>query len=145
MGRRGAAAGAAASRMDSAELSGRVYNDTMAEIPSRVRVVESHVTSYSDTVHFRIGDVLGVGHHNQQWKSYVWCMDQGGHAGWVPDFYIEMTAEHEAIALRDYDATELTVGRGEELDVLDEAGGWLLCRTSNGLEGWIPATCVTAI
>jgi hypothetical protein len=123
----------------------RVYNDHMAETPSRVRVVESHVTSSEDTVHFHTGDVLGVGHHDQQWTSYVWCMDQHGHAGWVPDFYIEMTGEHEATALRDYDATELTVGRGEELDVLEEAGGWLRCRTGSGTEGWIPASCVAPV
>jgi len=131
--------------MASATPQPRVYNGAMADTPSRVRVVESHVTSYEDTVHFRTGDVLGVGHHDQQWTSYVWCMDQHGHAGWVPDFYLEMTGEHEATALRDYDATELTVGRGEELDVLEEAGGWLRCRTANGTEGWIPASCAAPI
>jgi hypothetical protein len=28
---------------------------------------------------------------------------------------------------------------GELLDVMDEAGGWLRCRTSSAREGWIPA------
>ena len=105
----------------------------------RVRVTRPHITSYPDAVRFSIGDALSVGHHDQQWKAYVWCTDQHGHAGWVPDSYIEMTGEHEATALRDYDATELTVAPGEELDVVDEAGGWLLCSSPSGRHGWIPA------
>jgi len=96
---------------------------SMDEMPKRVRVIRSHITSDPDPVRFVAGDVLSVGHHDQQWRSYVWCTDQSGHAGWMPDFYLEMTGAHEATALRDYDATELTVGPGELLDVLEEAGG----------------------
>jgi hypothetical protein len=107
--------------------------------PSRVRVTRAHVTNVSGPVRFAAGDALGVGHRDRQWTSYVWCTDPSGHAGWVPDSYIRMTGEHEATALRDYDATELTVGEGEELEVIEEAGGWLLCRTSLGITGWVPA------
>lgn len=111
----------------------------MDGLPTRVRVTLPHVTSDPNPVRFKTGEVIGVGHHDQQWRSYVWCTDQHGHAGWVPDFYLEMTGPREARALRDYDATELTVARGEVLDALDEAGGWLQCRNAAGLVGWIPA------
>ena len=94
----------------------------MDGMPARVRVVRSHVTSDPDPVRFVSGDVLSVGHHDQQWRSYVWCTGQSGHAGWVPDFYLEMT-----------------VAKGELLDVLEEAGGWPRCRTSSRHEGWVPA------
>ena len=53
-----------------------------------------------------------------------------------------MTGEHQAVALRDYDATELSVGRKELLEVLDEVGGWYLCRTQTGMSGWVPCSCV---
>ena len=71
--------------MAGAAPSSRVYNSAMTETPSRVRVVESHITSSEETVHFRTGDALGVGHHDQQWKAYVWCTDQHGHAGVDPN------------------------------------------------------------
>jgi hypothetical protein len=118
---------------------------SMDEMPKRVRVVRSHITSDPDPVRFVAGDVLSVGHHDQQWRSYVWCTDQSGHAGWMPDFYLEMAGTHEATALRDYDATELTVGPGELLDVLEEAGGRLRCRTSSGHEGWVPGDNVEPV
>jgi len=117
----------------------------VAETSQRVRVVRSHIGSIPDPVRFVAGDALSIGHHDQQWRSYVWCADQSGHAGWVPDFYLETTGAHEATALRDYDATELTVGPGELLDVLDEAGGWLRCLTSSGHEGWAPGDNVEAV
>ena len=117
----------------------------MDGLPQRVRVMRSHISSVPDPVRFVPGDMLSIGHHDQQWRSYVWCTDQSGHAGWVPDFYLEMTGAHEATALRDYDATELTVGAGELLDALEEAGGWLRCRTSSGHEGWVPGDNVAPV
>jgi hypothetical protein len=118
---------------------------SLVEMPQRVLVIRAHITSDPDPVRFVTGDVLSIGHHDQQWRSYVWCPDQSSHAGWVPDFYLEMTAAHEATALRAYDATELTVGPGERLDVLDEAGGWLRCRTSSGHESWVPGDNVEPV
>lgn len=114
-------------------------------LPRKVRVIEPHITSDPNPVRFRAGDVLGVGHRDQQWTSYVWCTDQAGRAGWVPDSYFRLTGPHEAVALRDYDATELTVARGDVLDVLDEAGGWYLCRSALGVSGWVPGDVVEPI
>jgi hypothetical protein len=114
----------------------------MTELPQHMRVVAPHVTSDPNPVRFRTGDTIGVGHHDQQWTAYVWATDQAGRAGWVPDEYLEMCGAHEATALCDYDATELTVARGEVLEVLDEAGGWYLCRSRSGISGWVPGNTV---
>ena len=109
----------------------------------RVRVTESYVTSDPNPIRFRKGDTLGVGHRDQLWRDYVWGTDQAGRSGWVPDAYLEMgTDSHTATALRDYDSTELTVGRDQVLEVLDEVGGWYLCRTEGGMSGWVPSTSV---
>ena len=116
------------------------------ELPQRVRVIQSHVTSDPNPVRFRAGDTLGVGHHDQVWKRYVWATDQAGRSGWVPDEYVQIGGDgHQATALRDYDSTELTVGRKEILDVLDEVGGWYLCRTQSGMSGWVPSTSIAPV
>lgn len=114
--------------------------------PQRVRVVESHVTSDPNPVRFRAGDTIGVGHHDQVWTEYIWGTDAAGRSGWVPDECLEIAPDgRQATALRDYDSTELSVGRKEILEVLDELGGWYLCRTSSGMSGWVPSTSVEAL
>ena len=114
--------------------------DETAQSVQRARVLESHVSSPQSPVKFSVGDILGIGHRDRQWTSYVWVTDQGGHAGWVPDNYLQMTGEHEAVAIRDYDATELTIVRDEIVDVLEEAGGWTHCRNAHGIDGWVPSS-----
>lgn len=119
---------------------------TKVRMPRRVRVVEPHVTNDPDPIRFREGDTLGVGHHDQVWTDYVWGTDQAGRSGWVPDEYLEVAPDGQtATALRNYDSTELTVGRNQLLDVLDEVGGWYFCRTETGGSGWVPSTSVEPV
>ena len=110
-------------------LAGRSTMTGWTRAQQRVRVMRlARHDSDPDPVRFVTGEVLSIGHHDQQWRTFVWCTDQSGHAGWVPDS-LEMTGAAEATALRDYDATELTVSKGEILEVLEEVGGWVFCRT----------------
>lgn len=119
---------------------------TEVELPHKVRVVEAHVTNDPNPVRFRTGDTLGIGHHDQVWTQYVWATDQAGRSGWVPESYLEVQPGGQtAVALRDYDSTELTVGRKQVLEVLGEAGGWYLCRTETGASGWVPGTSVEPV
>ena len=119
---------------------------TEVKLPQRVRVVEAHVTSDPNPIRFRQGDTLGVGHHDQVWKEYVWGTDQAGRSGWVPDASLDIAPGGlHATARCDYDSTELTVGRKQILDVLDEVGGWYLCRTESGASGWVPGTSVEPV
>jgi hypothetical protein len=104
----------------------------------RARVVESRVTGPQSPITFTVGDILAVGHRDRQWTTYVWITDQNRHAGWVPDTHLDITGEHEAMAIRDYDATELTIVEGEIVDVIEEAGGWMRCRNAHGIHGWVP-------
>ena len=109
------------------------------------RVLESHVSSPQSPVVFVAGDVLGVGHRDRQWTTYVWVTDERGHAGWVPDTYLAMTGSREALAIRDYDGTDLTIVEGDIVEFLEEAGGWSLCRNDNGVEGWVPNEKIQAV
>ena len=115
-------------------------------LPRRVRVIETHVTNDPNPIRFREGDTLGVGHRDQVYTQYVWGTDQAGRSGWVPDSYLDIAPGGEtAVALRDYDSTELSVGRKQVLEVLDEVGGWYLCRTETGMSGWVPGSSVEPV
>jgi hypothetical protein len=107
--------------------------------PRRVRVTESRPRDHVETIHISPGDVVGVGHRNQQFPEFLWCASENGHQGWVAESYLEMTSEKEAVALREYDAAQLTVVEGELLNALDEQGAFILCRNAAGAQGWVPA------
>ncbi len=110
-----------------------------------MRVVESRARDHIEPIHFRVGDDLVVGHRNQQYPAFVWCATEYGLHGWVPEEYLEMATAKEAVALRDYDAGQLTVVEGEMLDVIDGVPGWLRCRNTSGVTGWVREGGVTEV
>jgi hypothetical protein len=133
-----------------------ILEDAVAPAPARreqslspdarsVRILTSCTSEQVQEIRFREGDSLTVGHRNQQHPAFVWCATADGHQGWVPEDYIEAGAAHDAVARRAYDSTHLTTGAGETLDVLEHVGGYLLCRTAAGVEGWVQETCVEEI
>jgi hypothetical protein len=111
----------------------------MENQPRKVRVTESRPRDHVVTIHLGPGDVVGVGHRNQQYPEFLWCASEDGHQGWVAESYLEMTSETEAVTLREYDAAQLTVVEGEVLDALDEQGAFVLCRNDAGAQGWVPS------
>lgn len=112
----------------------------MTAFSDKVRVTASRPADHVVTIHIRPGDVVGVGHRNQQYPEFLWCASGDGHQGWVAESYLRMTGEKEAVAQREYDAAQLTVIRGELLDVLEQQGSWLLCRNARGVQGWVPSS-----
>jgi len=114
----------------------------MRTLTNRVRATSSRAREHLQDIRFRTGDCLCVGHRNQQHPTFVWCATEDGHHGWVPQDYFEMTGATDAVARRDYDSAHLTVVAGEILEVLEQAGDYLLCRNATGVEGWIPVAGV---
>ncbi len=117
----------------------------MDESTTRVRVTTSQARDHIENIRFRAGDELVVGHRNQQYPEFVWCAAEDGHAGWVPEALIQITGPGEAIATGDYHAAQLTVVKGELLDMLERTAGWLRCRNGSGADGWVPAAILTAV
>lgn len=115
---------------------------TMDPQRRQVRVVTSCTRERVQEIRVRIGDSLSVGHRNQQHPAFVWSATEDGHHGWVPEDYIEIVGGRDGVARRDYDSTHLTVMTGERLDVLEQVGDYLLCRSTTGVQGWVPESCV---
>ena len=117
----------------------------MDDATKHVRVTTSRARDHIENIRFQAGDALAVGHRNQQYPEFVWCASEDGHAGWVPEVRIQMTGPGEAIARSDYDASQLTVVKGELLDVVECTVHWCRCRNASGVEGWVPVTILTAV
>jgi hypothetical protein len=110
----------------------------METAPRKVRVVESRPRDHVRNLSVRVGDMVGVGHRNQQFPEMLWCTPERGYSGWMAETYLEYTSPTEAVVKKDYDASQLTVFEGEELEVLDIIGEWLLCRNERDITGWVP-------
>lgn len=104
------------------------------------RVRAGYTAQYEDPITFKGGEEVDVSDRTYNWEGHpwVWCSNQAGKSGWVPEGYVETLGE-KGVARVDYDAAELSVEAGEEVLVVDETYGWLLCRRATGEEGWVPA------
>ena len=105
---------------------------------SSYRVMTDYRAAYPDPIVMSAGETLRVGEIDPEYDGWVWCTGRTGKSGWVPQAYIEQRGE-TGVALRDYDATELSVQAGEELSASDEESGWVWATNSHGQSGWVPA------
>ena len=101
------------------------------------KVTIDYASAFSDPLKIRDGDELRLSRKETVWEGWVWCTTEEGKSGWIPESFIDSTGNYGK-ANRDYDATELTVQVGDELDVLAEESGWAWCGNSSGSFGWVP-------
>jgi len=106
--------------------------------------ISGHRAVYPDPLKVRTGETLRIGEVDEDNGAWAWCTGPSGKGGWMPRAYFEGDGEN-GTALRDYDATELSVEAGEELTVLEEEGGWVWARDSGGRFGWVPLECVEQV
>ncbi|MFH1312316.1 MAG: SH3 domain-containing protein [Candidatus Eisenbacteria bacterium] len=105
---------------------------------SKTRKASSvYQSAYPDPLRLRAGDEVKVADKKSEWPGWLWCSDSNGNAGWIPGLYVERSGDTGAL-LVDYDATELTVEAGDEVEVLKTQNGWAWCRKPDGRYGWLP-------
>ena len=107
-------------------------------VPRRGRVIAARESDYPNPVRFAAGEEMVVTDKETDWPGWLWCTTRAGISGWAPAAYVRREGG-TAVALRDYDATELNVRVGDELTIVLEEGGWYLCRTTTGEQGWVPS------
>jgi uncharacterized protein YgiM (DUF1202 family) len=101
------------------------------------RASSGYQSAYPDPLKLKAGDEVKVEEKKSEWPGWLWCTDRNGNAGWIPGDYIERDGDTGTLRV-DYDATELTVEAGDELEVIRERNGWAWCRKSDGEHGWLP-------
>ena len=102
------------------------------------RVVSDYTAAYPDPLFLSAGEELTTSEKESEWSGWLWCTNQNGKSGWVPEAYVERKG-NMCLALCDYDATELSVRAGEKLIMSKEASGWIWCTNKEGQSGWVPA------
>jgi uncharacterized protein YgiM (DUF1202 family) len=101
------------------------------------KVNSDYPSAYPDPLKLKVGDEVKVEDRESEWPGWLWCTDRTGNAGWIPGLYVERDGDTGTLRV-DYDATELTVEAGDEVEVLGEQSGWAWCRKAGGEQGWLP-------
>jgi len=104
----------------------------------RCKVLIEYQAAYPEPFVVKAGEVLTSGDKESEWPGWVWCTNREGESRWVPEAYLQRQGER-CLALRDYDAVELTVRPGQDLLATDEVSGWFWCTNQEGQRGWVPA------
>lgn len=75
-----------------------------------------------------------------EWKGWIQCSLDDGQTGWISNSYLRIEAKRVTFT-SDYNALEIQVETGENVEILREDNGWAWIRKTNGIEGWIPCQC----
>ena len=111
---------------------------------SNGKVIADYESAFSDPLKIRVGERVTISDRKSEWVGWVWCTTKSGIKGWVPDKYLEKKGNTGEVKY-DYDATELTVKVGEELEILEEESGWVWCCNNEGMLGWVPMEHINTI
>jgi hypothetical protein len=100
-------------------------------------IIKEHQASYPDPLIVKTGDELTVGKGDSQWSAFVWCTNQNGKSGWVPERHLDRQGDR-GVALQDYSTAELTITVGEKVTLEKEDSGWYWVTNQTGKSGWVP-------
>ncbi|MBY5932943.1 hypothetical protein KUV51_08040 [Tateyamaria omphalii] len=109
-------------------------------------VVTDWTAAYEHPITLEEGDELWLSGKSDNWDGHiwVWAKDRAGREGWIPDNLAKRVGG-KTYARAPFSAQELTCQLGEKLDGIDETHGWVLCRNTNGMVGWVPSRSLREI
>lgn len=102
-----------------------------------VKVIKEYKAAYPEAIKISRGEKLKTLKKKSEWPGWLWCVNSAKKGGWVPANILQIEGR-TATALKDYDASELSVREGEELMALEQESGWCWCANEKGKRGWIP-------
>jgi hypothetical protein len=85
------------------------------------------------------GERVRVERRDEEWPEFLWCVSSDAVGGWVHESFLRIDGL-VGILIRPYDSVELSVDPGDQVQVLDEKGGWCWSRSPDGAEGWVPVS-----
>ena len=103
-------------------------------------VIKDYLSPYPDSLSFNRGDTVKVGNEydgDSDWLGWVWCEGTNGVQAWMPINHLQISGK-KGILKRDYNARELSVSTGEELEICEIVGGFGMAENCVGAKGWVP-------
>ncbi len=105
-------------------------------------VIKPYQAPFPDPIVVRKGEqvMLDASKHTDI-PGWVWCVAASGKSGWVPSSFLIITGS-VGLLKRDYNAIELTVQPGDELELHEQESGFWWVTHEDGRLGWVPEECV---
>ena len=85
------------------------------------------------------GAIVRLGPGDRVWPGWVSVTREDGRSTYVPESRVEPIGDGIGRMKEPFDATDLSVRKGEKVVSLLEIDGWHWARGAGGGEGWIPA------
>ena len=74
---------------------------------------------------------------DESWPGWVW-IKAGGLAGWIPETSLDSCEKPRATTTVPFNGTELSAKKGDVLQAIGSAPGWILARNEARETGWFP-------
>ena len=114
------------------------------EKPARVEAVTYFRTPFPNPLFAPKGTVLRLRHHSDEKPGWAYGVSPDEKEGFVPRQWLKIEG-NKATLQRDYDATELNLEVGDQLEVTMVLDGWFFARRPDGETGWIPERAVKVL
>ncbi len=107
------------------------------------RITSAHQRSFDRAPRVLANEIVHRDRDDEKNPGWFIGSDPNGIEGYFPSAWFELDPSGaKARAKRDYNAGELTISPGVNVECIAKESGWLLVRTEEGREGWIPDSCV---
>ncbi|WP_146908220.1 SH3 domain-containing protein [Arenimonas daejeonensis] len=99
----------------------------------QARLTRDYRPRYRKPVAFTAGETLVLGVRDVDWPEFIWATDARGRSGWVHQGFLDGDR-----GIRDYDAREMEANAGDQVRLIESAGGWWWVENAIGECGWLP-------
>ncbi|MEK7692318.1 MAG: DUF5680 domain-containing protein, partial [Bdellovibrionota bacterium] len=101
-----------------------------------------HKIAYPEPLRLQVGDTFEIlpKEGSEKWLGWHWAKTPT-QTGWISENYFERR-DGRTLVIRNYDATELAVTRGDSVTLLFEDNGWAYVKNRQGSSGWIPSEVI---
>jgi hypothetical protein len=85
------------------------------------------------------GDAVRLGPPDSDWPGWVWVTAINGRGSYVPEDHLTAVGDGSAHVTTAFQARDLSVCKGDQIESLREVKGWHWSRDQRGNEGWLPS------
>jgi hypothetical protein len=91
-----------------------------------VKVTENYDICYPNPLKLEVGDKIQLFHKDgpEKWRDWKWCKASDGNEGWISETYFKRSSESEATIVKSYEAKEIAVKSGDEVELIFTDCGW---------------------